>query len=693
VAQGRRRRRLAPFFVALLALVSLAASGCGTIIPDIPEVMVTNQKLEEADRLLSSDPQGPIPQPRVPAGLMAETDSGDAALGEGKISYTVAVTAPPEPAGLVEAFEKVASIKVMADRPLEARLTLLRRLRLSLNQGKDLLASWGYYEGRAEGRLDDGPTPGTYVARIELYPGPLYGFAPGKVIISNAVPLTVGPLADPEGEDIARELAKNLLPPDREVFCPPPPGGNPCPVNDLVTAGLKPGAPAKADDMLAVVANLTRLWKDRGYPEAEVTASKYSIDTGQKTLDSEIVLTPGPYVKMGEMLVRGDDTVNPRFLRHSINWVVGQDWNQDLVQAFRESLMQTGLFKSVEVGHDQPPDQNGNHPVTVDLEASPRRTVSGSLNYDSDWGPGLSVSWEHRNLSGWGDRLRFEMPVWEDLAQLGVTYQRPFAFNNPKYSLLAETYLLRENTENYYLASASLAVGVERVINRRLRGRLQASVEAGDLDDFILKRTKYRILGLPFTLFWNNTDDFLNPTKGIRASFLISPYVGHYFDDFRLLKARADFSFYQSLFGGDKLVAAVRLAAGTITGSGPESLPSSLRFFGGGGQSVRGYEYQSIGPKNVRGRPAGGSTMAETSAELRFRWSETMGAVVFVDGGMVYNPEDVSTYIGRDFLWGGGLGFRYFSPIGPFRLDLATPLTPREGDSKLQIYLSLGQSF
>jgi translocation and assembly module TamA len=107
---------------------------------------------------------------------------------------------------------------------------------------------------------------------------------------------------------------------------------------------------------------------------------------------------------------------------------------------------------------------------------------------------------------------------------------------------------------------------------------------------------------------------------------------------------------------------------------------------------VRGYEYQSIGPKNVRGRPSGGSTLAETSAELRFRWSETMGVTAFVDGGMVYNNHDL-TKLGKDFLWGGGLGFRYYSPIGPFRLDLATPLTPRSEDSPLQVYLSLGQSF
>jgi translocation and assembly module TamA len=84
--------------------------------------------------------------------------------------------------------------------------------------------------------------------------------------------------------------------------------------------------------------------------------------------------------------------------------------------------------------------------------------------------------------------------------------------------------------------------------------------------------------------------------------------------------------------------------------------------------------------------------MSEVGMELRWRWSESMGLTSFIDGGMVYDKPKISD-IGRGFLWGGGLGVRYYSPIGPFRLDVATPMTPRENDDAVQIYLSLGQSF
>jgi translocation and assembly module TamA len=673
-----------------LALI-LAASGCGTIIPDIPDMVVTQQRVEEADRLLASDPQGPIPSPELPAALVAQAvDDGPDRDGTAKISYTVEVTAPDDPPGLGEAFDGVADLRTMMDVPLESRLTLRRRLRSSLQQGQALLNSWGYYDGVADGRLDDGPAPGSFVARISLSPGVPYSLEPGTLVISDAVPLDpASPGAGPGLEDIAGELARAR---GQAAICPALPGAAPCPAGDLAEVGIRPGARARAEDVLAAVNRLEQVWRSGGYPRAEVTATKYSIDQNLKTLKAEIVLTPGQYIKMGRLETWGDETVKPRYLRLMVNWREGQSWNQDLAERYRETLLDTGLFKSVEIGPGQEPDQDGNHPVVAALEPAPRRTVSGSLNYDSDWGPGVSLSWEHRNVTGWADRLRIELPVWRDLAQLGLSYQRPFVFNSPNHSLLAEAFLLKERTDNYALSSASVAVGLERAINRQLRGRLQASAETGTLDEFLEGQSDYLLLGLPLTLNWNNSDSYLDPTRGLRASLLMSPYVGHYRNDFKVLKYRLEASYYHPLMGPDRLVAAVRGAVGAIGGTGPENLPSSLRFFGGGGQSVRGYEYQSIGPKNARGRPAGGATMSEASAELRFRWSETMGVTAFVDGGMVYESSDLSQ-VGQDLLWGGGLGFRYYSPVGPFRLDLATPLTPRDEDSRLQIYLSLGQSF
>ncbi|MDR0355945.1 MAG: hypothetical protein LBJ64_09490, partial [Deltaproteobacteria bacterium] len=517
-------RKVAPsifIFFSAFIFFNFLISGCGTVIPDIPEMMVTRQRLEEADRLLESDPKGPIPKPDMPSS--AYPQEAAAAPGRtGHFPYRLEVEAPPEPKGLAEEFRKIADLETMIEETPKSMLILQRRLHSSQEQGRALLQSLGYFEGQAEGLLlppradaraeadspssapespllgdktsQDSPEPvqekterrragakagqpqsqPAHLARVTLIPGPLYHLEAGDLILSED-PVLMELEDDYPGEEydegiyqsheeardehLRRALAANEAgQPKGGRFCPPEDGGPPCPAGDLQAAGLIVGAPARTADVLNMEERLTSLWRDGGYPQAEIVGTRYSIDPNQKTLLAQIVLMPGPYIKMGDLEASGDDTVKNRFLRNNVNWRQGQSWNQETADAYREILLQTGLFKAVEVAPGAAPDEAGNHPVAVRLEAAPRRTISGSLNYDSDWGPGVSVAWEHRNLSGWGDSLRIELPYWKDLVQLGLRYQRPFVFNNRNQSLLMEGYLLRETTDNYSLSSVSAAV-------------------------------------------------------------------------------------------------------------------------------------------------------------------------------------------------------------------------------------------
>ena len=143
---------------------------------------------------------------------------------------------------------------------------------------------------------------------------------------------------------------------------------------------------------------------------------------------------------------------------------------------------------------------------------------------------------------------------------------------------------------------------------------------------------------------------------------------------------------------GEKLQKlAGRAAAGSLTGENVRNIPASLRFYSGGGGSVRGYKYQSLGPHDRNGDPLGGLSFTDVSLEARFRITESFGIVPFVDGGMVY--ETTMPDWGRDLSWGVGLGFRYYTLIGPIRLDIATPLQDRDNNKAFQIYLSIGQAF
>ena len=107
---------------------------------------------------------------------------------------------------------------------------------------------------------------------------------------------------------------------------------------------------------------------------------------------------------------------------------------------------------------------------------------------------------------------------------------------------------------------------------------------------------------------------------------------------------------------------------------------------------MRGYKFQSIGPLDGRNDPIGGRSLVEVNAEARIKIIGPSGSFPFIDGGQVYEEVYPKLSTG-DLQWAYGLGLRYYSPIGPIRLDVATPINPRDIDDPFQFYISIGQAF
>jgi translocation and assembly module TamA len=648
---------LGPWGLFALALILW---GCGGGAPELHNLNPTPRQNELADSLLRGDPQGPIPRPTLPASLSSRDLrlGRDRAFATERVVYTTTVHSPDLPEAQA-IFESVAALYSLQDRPLFSPLALSLRLRRSLLTGEDILKSLGYYEGQVTGWTErkDGD-PGYHIV-VNFAPGPLYHI--GKIAIDRSPTV-------PEG------FAESQ------------------PAPALEEMGVRAGDVARAADILKAVSDYPELWANRGYPFAALAGTRYTIDTGTKLLDIEIAIAPGEFVRAGELAIEGSNPVKREYILNQATWKEGDPWNQDEMERFRDNLFQKGLFLRAEVAVGDGPADDGTRQVALTLQPAPPRTVSGSLNYDSDFGPGMEVSWEHRNLTGWGDDFMVEIPVWRDLQQLGFKYSRPF-FLSRQQTFLANAAFLREKSDSYDLKSVSASAGVERQFSRILRGALSVKLEAGKLNEFIKDERNYRIWGFPATFDWNWANNLMEPTRGHRLAVLVAPYMGFYYNNFQIFKTRVDAYQYFSLMDEGKLVLALRATVGNISGADTLRLPSSLRFFSGGGGSVRGYEYQSIGPRNAKDKPQGGNFLNEASAEIRWRFSETIGLTFFADGGNLWDEADFSR-LGRDFLWGGGLGVRYYTAIGPFRLDLATPFTPRDGrDSPLQVYISLGQSF
>jgi len=157
---------------------------------------------------------------------------------------------------------------------------------------------------------------------------------------------------------------------------------------------------------------------------------------------------------------------------------------------------------------------------------------------------------------------------------------------------------------------------------------------------------------------------------------------------FGYARTQLDASVYRTVRPGVVLAARTRL--GTIAGAPRDAVAPSRRFYAGGGASVRGYGYQDIGPRDPNNAPIGGRSLTEFSIEARVKAFGNFGVVPFLDAGNIYTSP-LPRFTGLQY--GAGLGVRYYSNFGPIRLDVGTPLNPQPGDSRIAVYVSLGQAF
>ncbi|MBY0422430.1 MAG: BamA/TamA family outer membrane protein, partial [Parvularculaceae bacterium] len=225
-----------------------------------------------------------------------------------------------------------------------------------------------------------------------------------------------------------------------------------------------------------------------------------------------------------------------------------------------------------------------------------------------------------------------------------------------------------------------------KTAEERLQLRGAVSLETTGLRSDTEDKRTY-LVSFPLAAVWNSEDDPLNPARGVRASLSTTPTTGT--ASFVRLEGDAR---TRAGFGPERrYVAAFRARFGATLGTSFAELPSNERLYSGGGASVRGYGYQAVGALDANGDPTGGLSAIEGAFELRARVVRRLQVAAFVDAGSV-SPRPWPDFSAR-FFAGAGIGVRYFSPAGPIRVDVATPVNGRDVVRPVQIYISLGQPF
>ncbi len=464
---------------------------------------------------------------------------------------------------------------------------------------------------------------------------------------------------------------------------------------------LEPGAPAIAADVVAAQGRVLDALRRGGYALAKVDPPVAMLDQAAQALDVTFQVDAGPRVDLGAVTVGGLGRVKPDFVERRLLVQQGEQFDPDKIERARQDLASLGVFATVRARAADKLDAAGQIPIMFDVTERPRRAVGITAAFSTDLGGSVTANWQHRNLFGRAEQLNLGVAV----TQLGGSSTRGLGYNvtaglvkpdlwRRNQSLAVNLQGVKESLEAYDRTAALAGVTLSRKYNERWTVSAGLQAQQSRIVQEGIGRS-YTLLGAPLGVRYDSTgpEGLFEPVRGIKAAVTATPTVslasqGSGSSTFTILQATA--STYFDLAAPGRSIVAVRGLVGSVQGASTFDIPPDQRFYAGGSGTVRGYKYQSIGPRFPSRRPTGGTSVTAATVEFRQRFGESFGAAVFVDAGQV---SESSTAFNGDLRAGAGVGARYYTPIGLIRLDVAVPLNKQQRDDAFELYIGLGQAF
>ncbi|MDX2464759.1 MAG: autotransporter assembly complex family protein [Porticoccus sp.] len=393
-------------------------------------------------------------------------------------------------------------------------------------------------------------------------------------------------------------------------------------------------------------------------------------------------------VTLGNIAFTGLQSLDESYLQERLPIKQGDCFKRNRIDTAHLSLMQSNLLARADFHIGEP--INGSVPISIDVVERLHRTVSTGAGFQSDEGFGLSAGWEHRNFMGRAQKVSVDAYLAQNLQTVSSSLTVPH-FRRNHQSITFYTELEHEDTDAFESKLATVGIEVSRALEHHLRGTIGTELEFSEVKEDLQTDT-FALFSVPLTLEYDKRNDPLDPRHGWVASGQVRPYWDTYDTNTQFIKSTLAASAYLSFENWTwQPTFAIRGALGTISGIERDQVPATVRYYVGGGGSVRGYPFQSLGPLTDND-PDGGLSFNEVSLETRLRWGNHWGGVVFLDGGYAY--EDAWPELGQNLRWGAGFGVRYYTSFAPIRFDIGVPLNKRdEVDDDFQLYISIGQAF
>lgn len=416
-----------------------------------------------------------------------------------------------------------------------------------------------------------------------------------------------------------------------------------------------------------------------GFFDGRFRSQRLDIDPRAGVADIELIYDSGLRYALGRVAFDGDTPFDSDLLARLVPFPPNTPYDADQVAKLSQNLQASGYFEEVRVDAQPEPGAGRLIPVKVRLGAVKPRTLGLGVGFSTDVGPRARANWTRHWINPQGHRLGAESEISTARQSVGTWYEIPL--DPPLTDSLRFTsgfqreQLTDVESRRFTLGSqwqSKLPDDWQRVVSLRWE---QEIYDFGDGSPN--GRSSFLIPGIGYSV--TRSDNRLDPNQGYHLQLDVRAAKEGVLSDADMTYASAMAKGLYTLPGGHRLLG--RVQAGGIATTDYGAIPPSLRFFAGGDQSVRGYDYQTLSPEDRQGNKVGGRYMVVGSAEYQYPIAERWRIAAFVDrGNAVNNLKD-------KLKTGAGIGVRWVSPVGPIRLDLAKALDDPGG---FRIHFSMG---
>lgn len=441
-------------------------------------------------------------------------------------------------------------------------------------------------------------------------------------------------------------------------------------------SALKEGQILRHDDYQSLRDNLLRMASQRGYFDHHLSEHRLEVEPDIYSANIFLTLNSGPRYRFGEFTLH-QDVLYPDRAKRYLRFSPGDEWDTDLLLKSQQALLGSRYFTTARLERDSADPETLQVPASLYLSTRPRRAWMTGLGASTDTGPRVRFGYEDRYLNRRGHRWQADSELSPMIRSASSRYEIPLRDPTRDRLVFSTGYRLEETDSS---ESEKLRLGASLISGMSSGWILTRSLDYERENFTVAAQKETSELLMPgIQLQKIHGDNPIYPRRGWKLGLSLRGTHPNISTTESFLQSRLWAKAIIPL-GPARLLTKFDIAQTVV--DDVTTLPASVRFFAGGDTSVRGFAYQSLGPKDATGDVIGGRHLAVAGVELDFALSEHWHPAIFADAGNAFNEPDE-----LDIRYSAGAGIRWRSPLGPIRIDVARPV---DADRAWRLHLSMG---